>query len=66
MNKDILAQALKATSAGMEMAVSILLGCILGYVAGSLFDRTTSYIGMTIGAIIGLAAGIYKLYKKYG
>ena len=66
MERDTIRQALGAASAGVEMAISILAGCLLGYAAGSLFDGTGAYIGLMIGAALGLASGIYRLYKKYG
>ena len=66
MNIDDLNQAFKAASAGMEMVISILTGCILGYVVGSLFDEGSGYIGLTVGAILGLVLGTYNLYRKYG
>jgi len=66
MKIDDLNQAFKAASAGMEMVISILTGCILGYLVGSLFDEGSSYIGLAVGAVLGLIAGTYNLYRKYG
>ena len=65
MNRDTLAQGLGAATAGMEMAISILTGCVLGYVACGLVIENVAYIGLMIGAALGLVLGIYRLYKKY-
>jgi len=66
MKIDDLNQAFKAASAGMEMVISILTGCILGYLVGSLFDEGSRYIGLAFGAVLGLVLGTYNLYRKYG
>ncbi len=66
MKIDDLNQAFKGASGGMEMVISILTGCILGYLVGSLFDEGSSYIGLAFGAVLGLIAGTYNLYRKYG
>jgi len=65
MNRDTLAQGLGAATAGMEMAISILTGCVLGCVAGGLVNENVAYMGLMIGAALGLVLGIYRLYKKY-
>jgi len=66
MKIDNLSQAFKAASAGIELAISILIGCLLGYALASLFDGGYGYIGLVIGAVFGLISGTYNLYRKYG
>ncbi|KQC12593.1 MAG: AtpZ/AtpI family protein [Methanothrix sp.] len=66
MKIDNLSQAFKAASAGIEMAISILIGCLLGYAVASLFDEGYGYIGLVIGAVFGLISGTYNLYRRYG
>jgi F0F1-type ATP synthase assembly protein I len=66
IEKDSLNQALQAVSAGMEMAISIIAGSAIGYVVGGYFSPEGSYIGLMIGAALGLISGVYRLYKKYG
>ena len=66
MKIDNLNQAFKAASAGIEMAISILIGSILGYAVASLFYEGSDYIGLAIGAILGLISGTYNLYRRYG
>jgi len=65
MNKETITIRIKAISAGTEMALSILSGGIIGYMAGSLFDETFEYSGLIIGVMLGLAAGTYMIYKKF-
>ncbi|HII06621.1 MAG TPA: AtpZ/AtpI family protein [Methanotrichaceae archaeon] len=65
MKIDNLNQALKAASAGIEMAISILIGSVLGYSVTNLLDEGSGYIGLTIGAILGLISGTYSLYRRY-
>ncbi len=61
-----LSQAFKAASAGMELVISILTGSVLGYAVGSLIDEGSGFVGLTVGAVLGLALGIYNLYRQYG
>jgi F0F1-type ATP synthase assembly protein I len=66
MKIDNLNQAFKAASAGIEMTISILIGSILGYAVANLFYEGSGYIGLAIGAILGLISGTYNLYRRYG
>jgi F0F1-type ATP synthase assembly protein I len=63
---DALPLLLRAATAGTELAFSILGGGILGYAAGSLFGETSRYAGLVVGVLAGLAAGTYRLYRKFG
>lgn len=65
MKIENLDQAFKAASAGIEMAISILIGCVLGYAGARLFDEGYGYIGLIIGAVLGLISGTYNLYRRY-
>lgn len=62
---DALPLLLRAATGGTELALSILGGGILGYAAGSLFGETSSYAGLTVGVMVGLAVGTYRLYRKF-
>ncbi len=66
MKIDNLNQAFKAASAGIEMAISILTGCIIGYAVASFLDEGAGYLGLIVGAVVGLASGTYNLYRRYG
>lgn len=50
------------------LAFSLIFPLFLGFVLGSSFDKAHSSkfpIGTIIGGVIGMASGIYNLYKSY-
>jgi len=65
MKIENLDQAFKAASAGIEMAISILIGSVLGYAGARFFDEGSGYIGLVVGAVLGLISGTYNLYRRY-
>jgi F0F1-type ATP synthase assembly protein I len=52
----------KAASVGMEVAVGVGLGVLVGYWIDKRLN--SSPWGMLIGAALGFAAGIYLLFKE--
>ena len=47
---------------GLEMAVGVGLGCVIGYWLDNKYGWAPW--GMTIGAMLGLAGGMYLLIKQ--
>ncbi len=47
------------------MAISILIGSAIGYSGFRFFDEGSGYIGLVIGAVLGLISGTYNLYRRY-
>ena len=61
-NRDIWREALRATSAGWDLALPIFAGVLIGY----LFDRllNTRYV-FTLGfLLLGVATGYYNLIRS--
>jgi len=63
MPEAMMPQVVKALSIGTELAFSIIIGAFVGYIIGGALGY--KWVFLTLGIILGLIGGLYRLYKTY-